>query len=105
MATNKNLIIATALAIVPAVLTLVLEQIGGPSSNPIANSIQAAAIGFLIPGMIGSMAVSGNVHAFHLWVAALFNFVIYFLVCWAIVSLIGRIYRRCSASRRAEISE
>ena len=32
----------------------------------------------LIPGLIGSMTVSGNVHAFHLWVAAVINGLFYF---------------------------
>jgi hypothetical protein len=49
---------------------------------------------FCIPGMIGSMAVSNNVHAFHLWVAAIFNFVFYFALTWSIVGLGLRLFRK-----------
>ena len=102
MATNRNLIIAAALGIVPAVLTLMMEHISDPSSNPIAFAIQGVVVVLLFPGMLASMAVSGNVHAYHLWVASIANFVIYFLVCWAVVALIGKVYRRLSASRHAK---
>ena len=36
----------------------------------------------LMPGMIAAIALSGNVHAFPIWVAACGNFVFYFFLLW-----------------------
>ena len=102
MASRKNLIIAALLGLVPAIVTLAVEHIAHPSTNPLVYEIQGAALVLLFPGMLGSMAVSGNVHAFHLWVAAVCNFVLYFLLCWAITALIGRLRWRLSKSWRAD---
>jgi hypothetical protein len=35
---------------------------------------------FAFPGMLLSMAVSGNVHAFNRWLVVLFNWIIYALI-------------------------
>jgi hypothetical protein len=51
-------------------------------------------IAFCIPGMIGSMAVSNNVHAFHLWGAAIFNFIFYFLLTWGVIGLGSRLFKK-----------
>jgi len=39
------------------------------------------------------MAVSGNVHAFQLWVAAAINGLIYFGVAWLMGRLVARLIR------------
>jgi|SRR5580658_2958877 ABC-type transport system involved in multi-copper enzyme maturation permease subunit len=101
MANRKSLIIAALLGLVPAILTLAVEHID-PSSNPIVNGIQGAGMVLLFPGILGSIAVSGNAHAFHLWVAAVCNFVLYFLLCWAIAAFIGGLRRRIGASRHPD---
>ncbi len=49
---------------------------------------------FLIPGLIGSMAVGGNVHAFSLWVAAIINTVFYFLVLWLLSAFFTMLHRK-----------
>jgi len=49
---------------------------------------------FTIPGMIGSMAVSGNVHVFPLSIAACFNFAFYFLLTLTVGAIIRALYRR-----------
>jgi hypothetical protein len=36
----------------------------------------------LMPGMIAAIALSGNVHAFPMWVAACGNFLFYFFLVW-----------------------
>ena len=100
MINSRNLIIAAHLGLVPGGLTLALENVANPSSNPAVFEIQGATIAFLFPGMLASVAVSANVHAFHLWVAAVCNYVIYFLLFWAMAALTEKLYRRLSASRR-----
>jgi hypothetical protein len=51
----------------------------------------------LIPGLIASMAVSGNVHAFPLWIAALVNFGFYFLICLGLGKIVKSIRKRSKA--------
>jgi hypothetical protein len=55
--------------------------------------------GFIIaavvfPGLLGSMAIAGNVHAFSLWIAAGINFIFYFTFVWIICAVSIRIVRR-----------
>jgi hypothetical protein len=85
-----NVTIAALLACLPAILTLEMES----------RALAGTGILFLMPGIFGAMAASGNAHAFHLWVAAAWNFVFYFLLFWAIVALIGWVLRRIAAARR-----
>ena len=47
----------------------------------------------LFPGMFASMALSGNVHAFPLWLAAVANSLFYFgltLLIWKVLQLFRR---------------
>ena len=63
---------------------------------------------FIFPGILGSMAFSGNVHAFHLWIAALVNFAFYFLLCWTagvLARRISSVLARKIFRRRNDISE
>lgn len=50
----------------------------------------------LFPGILASIAIAGNAHAFSLWVAGGFNFVFYFFFVWIICSVSGRILRNFS---------
>ena len=38
----------------------------------------------LMPGMVAAIALSGNVHAFPIWVAACGNFLFYFFLLWLV---------------------
>jgi hypothetical protein len=96
-----NVIIAALPAGIAAVLTLGLGSDSGPFMNHFAGTIGAAGTAFLLPGIFGAIAISGNAHAFHLWVASIWNFIFYFLLCWALAALIGKAFRRLSASKRA----
>jgi hypothetical protein len=46
---------------------------------------------FLFPGIIGSMATDGNVHAYSLVAAAVINVLVNFCVVWFLSSLLMRI--------------
>ena len=85
-----NLLIAALLASIPAAITLGLESLS-------ASTFREAGTAILFPGIFGAIALSGNANAFHLWVAAIWNFIFYFLLCWAIVALIGKALRRLNA--------
>jgi hypothetical protein len=101
MVIRKNLLIAVLLGCIPAAFTLGYASIAVPSSIPVLAAIQKAGATLLFPGILGAIAVSGNVHAFHLWVAAIWNFLFYFLLTSAIAALIGTVRRRFGASQRA----
>jgi hypothetical protein len=77
------LIVATLLGLSAASLTLAIEYTGSRWS-----------VALLLPGIFGSIVFSGNVHAFHLWLAALVNFTFYFLLCWIAGSLLRKVLRR-----------
>jgi phosphotransferase system glucose/maltose/N-acetylglucosamine-specific IIC component len=58
-------------------------------------------VSVLIPGLIGSMAIAQNVHAFSLTLAACFNFLFYFLLSLAVGSLVGRLRRSYRSHKSA----
>jgi hypothetical protein len=68
--------------------------IAGVSALPIfevcpdSNFICAIFIVFAFPGMMMSMGVSGNVHAFSPWLVVLFNWIFYALVLMILQKLI-----------------
>jgi len=75
-------------------LTFAVGPISSLSDNPILSALQTVAMVFIIPGLIGSMAISQNVHAFSLAPAALINTGVHFGVAWAFVSLFARLRRK-----------
>ena len=78
------------------VSSLVLATVIGGLTLSIEGLVPDAGwvIAFCIPGIIGSMIVSNNVHAFHLWVAAIFNFIFYFLLTWGVIGLGSRFFKK-----------
>src|SRR5260370_36896950 len=79
---RSRLLVALIVACTIAALTL---TIGNRPIGPV--------VYFLVPGLFGAMALSGNVHAIYLWPAALVNFVFYFLLCWTAGALFRKIAR------------
>jgi len=68
------------IAIVAAGATLLIEQ-----------TARSYVVFALLPGLMGSMAIAGNVHAFSLWWAATINFLFYFLVCLAVGTVMQKL--------------
>ena len=60
------------------------------SENRFVAALQMTACTLLFPGLIGAIAVSGNVHAFSFWVAAPMNALIYFGLGWIGCKLLNR---------------
>jgi len=48
----------------------------------------------LLPGVIGSMAVAGNAHAFSLWIAAIINALFYSLIIWLLGAVLATLRRK-----------
>ncbi len=49
-----------------------------------------------LPGMIASMAISGNVHVFSPWIVVIFSWVFYSLVIWLIRKTIRKFREQSS---------
>ncbi len=75
-------------------LTLMVQQVAAVSGNSFVGTIQRAAMVLLLPGLIGSAAVSGNGHAFSLVAASTTNMLVYFVVGVLLGKLIGRTSKR-----------
>ena len=75
-------------------LTLAVPTLSSISENPVVGTAQRGVFSLLVPGIIGAGAVSGNVHAWPLWIAAGINMLIYFVggwfACWAVMWLLRR---------------
>lgn len=88
-ASRWPLIVALAAGAVTALLSICLD-LSAPSFIGVTGSIITAVI---FPGLLGSMAISGNAHAFSLWIAAGINCTFYFLLVW-MICIIARLVLR-----------
>jgi len=89
----RRLLLPLILGGVLAILTLNLEKLSATSDNPFLGDVQRCLVALLLPGMFGSMAMGGNVHAWSLWVAAGLNGVIYFGLVWVASRLASRLVK------------
>ena len=86
MQPSPRTIFAGVISAALGIATFSLEQFGGAGQ---------VFVFLLLPGLIGSMAISGNVHAFPLWVAAIINILFYFGLVW-ILGVVWTKFRRNS---------
>jgi hypothetical protein len=87
---NRRIVVASVLAGTSAVGTLCFPSLSILSGNAFVAALQMAASSLLFPGLIGAVAVSGNVHVFSFWVAAPMNALIYFGLGWIGYNLLDR---------------
>ena len=83
--------VASALAGTSAVGTLCFASLAILSGNRFVAALQMTASTLLFPGLIGAVAVSGNVHVYSFWVAAPINALIYFGLGWVGCKLVNRL--------------
>lgn len=91
---SKSAFASVACGCLFAALTFILPKLSALSSDRAVSTAQAAVFAFLMPGLTCAFAFSGNAHAFHLWIAALGNFVFYFAFCWIAIRLVRTLRRR-----------
>jgi hypothetical protein len=92
---NVSLILfASGLGVLVGGLTLTIQRLSAIPDNRLIGAAQEILVILLLPGMIGAMVLSGNVHAFILWVAAAINGVIYYGVGWIFYALVARYRKR-----------
>ena len=75
-------------------LTLALQSSSFLSAYPTISMGMRSIVVLLMPGLIGSMAFAGNVHAFSLWIAAIINAIFYFLLSAIALRLSEKLIRR-----------
>jgi hypothetical protein len=83
--------IAAVAGTAAVVLTIGLESRAAMSMG--FSSLRAMSL-IALPGLIGSMAIAGGVHAFSLWIAAILNGLLYFGLSWAAASLFNSIRKK-----------
>jgi hypothetical protein len=88
---RRRVLVCLALGIAAIFVTLSLES-HAVESLGYTGLVFASTVAF--PGLLGSMAIAGNVHAFSLWIAATVNGVFYFGLCWIICALFNVIMRK-----------
>jgi len=84
------LLVSLVAGIITALLTISLET----SAVVYLGYAGFILTALLFPGLLGSIAIAGNVHAFSLWIAAGINCVFYFLLVRMIWGVSRRILRR-----------
>ena len=82
---NPKALCALALGGLLGSLTLAVPRLSSISDNPVIGTAQRSLFALLVPGIIGAGAVSGNVHAWQLWIAAGINVLVYFVTGWLLV--------------------
>jgi hypothetical protein len=87
-------VVASVLAGTSAVGTLCFPSLSILSGNAFVAALQITACSLLFPGLIGAVAVSGNVHVYSFWVAAPMNALIYFGLGWIGYNLLDRFKAR-----------
>jgi hypothetical protein len=91
---NRKIVFASVLAATSGVGTLCYANLAILSENAFVAALQMTAGTLLFPGLIGAVAVSGNVHVYSFWVAAPINAFIYFGLGWIGYSLAHRFKTR-----------
>jgi hypothetical protein len=95
----KRLAASAAVACVAAFLSFHVGSVVALSSNPGMASIQFFGRVLLIPGVLVSMAISGNIHGFPVWITALANFLFWLPVCWFCGALGKQLRRRSDVGK------
>jgi hypothetical protein len=82
-------------------LSLFVTIVAACATSLIEQAARSYVVFALLRGLVGSMAIAGNVHAFSLCLAATINFLFYFLLCLAVGTIIQRLRaRRVHTSKR-----
>jgi len=88
----QRIYVGAAAGVLMAGLTGAVTTVEG-ISNPIMVTVKPVAMALIIPGLLGSSIIGGNVHAFSLGIAVVINGVVYFALGCLLYSLWIRLRR------------
>ncbi|HVU48219.1 MAG TPA: DUF4254 domain-containing protein [Terracidiphilus sp.] len=91
---RKRFIAGVVVGCVAAALTFNVNSLSRLSSIELFDMIQFFGRVLVVPGVLLSIAVSGNVHAFPLWIAAAGNFLFWIVACWVLGTLYSLVEQR-----------
>jgi hypothetical protein len=97
---TKVLLIAIIAGLSFGALALQIPALGKLSPVPAIAALQHAALNAVLPGLLLSIAISGDTHTYSLPAAALGNFLFYFFLCWAAGQVVLLILKRQQAQLR-----
>ncbi len=89
--------VGLGIGLLVGVLTLTVQELSSISANPLIGFLQEAAMILIMPGLLASAIIAGNVHDSPLGVASISNLAFYSLMGW-LCSLLVR-----NANKRAAI--
>jgi hypothetical protein len=73
------------------VLGVLLGLVAAASTFELEHLASSPAVILLMPGMLVAIVAAGNVHAWPVWIAALGNFVFYFLLIWLAAAIWAKV--------------
>jgi hypothetical protein len=91
---SYGLLVAMAIGGLFVGLTLSIQRLSVISENPIIGAAQSFIFVLIMPGILGSMGIGGNAHAWHLWIAAAINGLIYLGLGWLAYRMIAAFVRK-----------
>jgi len=91
---RKRFLAGVAVGCVAALLSFDVHSLSRLSSFELFDMIQFFGRVMVVPGVMLSIAISGNVHMFPLWVAAAGNLAFWIAACWMLGTLYGTVRER-----------
>ena len=91
---RKRFLAGVLVGCVAAALTFDINILSRLSSIELFDMIQFFGRVLVVPGVLLSIALSGNVHAFPLWIAAAGNLLFWIAACWMLGALFGMLQHR-----------
>ncbi len=82
------------MGIITALGALNIGSLSVLSRHLVIAALQVICLLLVVPGLICAMAISNNVHAFQLWVAAVANFLFYPALSWVMSVIVDHSRRR-----------
>lgn len=95
---RKRFAVGVVVGCLAAALTFDVHILSRLSSIELFDMIQFFGRVLVVPGVLASIALSGNVHAFPLWIAAVANLAFWIGACW----VLGMLYNKLQERKRGE---
>jgi hypothetical protein len=92
---DRRFLIPAVVACVQAILTVSLQHLPPDiSQSPFWRGVGYCVGLPLLPGILGAVLITHNLHDADLWLAGALNGIIYFGIVWGVVRLVSRLRRQ-----------